>query len=209
MLPNHKLKVNRRASARFPYHYSNGKESMVQQIKGPVLKPHLDPSTGLYQLKFKKIILESDSNTQFYLRKNELQRISERILPMGIKFIIQDETLYKEPELVKVKVILERIDNQEFQIRFEESSEIDRWSGDLAMNGYYEERTDMLRSRQFDVFDLIVETTYADKQCFLIQYSVHIADVFSVQILKLVRKATDAVHNSSEEINNSHFMYLN
>lgn len=182
---------------------------MVQQIKGRVIKPHFDSLTGLYQLKFKKIILESDSKTCFYLRKNELLRISERILPMGIKFIIQDETLNHEPELVNVKVILERIDTREFQIRFEESSKIERWSSDLAMNEYYEGRTVMLRGRQFDVFDLIVETTYADKQYFLIQYSVHISDIFSAQIHKLVRKATDAVHNSSEELNNSHFMYLN
>jgi len=179
---------------------------MGQQIKGRVLKPRFDSLTGLYQLKFKRIFLESDSQTQFYLRKNELYRISERILPMGIKFIIQDETLNLEPELVNVKVILERIDTQEFQIRFEESSEINRWSGDVAMNEYYEERTEMLRSRQFAVFDLIVETTYADKQYFLIQYSVQIAGIFSSQILKLVRKATDAVHNSSEEINNSQFI---
>lgn len=181
---------------------------MGQQIKITVLKPHLDLSTGLYQLKFKHIILESDSKTQFYLRKNELQRISERILPMGIKYIIQDETLYQEPELVNVKVILERIDTQEFQIRFEESSEISRWSSQLLMDEYFEERTEMLRERQFDVFDLVVETTYADKQCFLIQYSVQIAGVFSVQILKLVRKATEAVHTSSELINNSNLINL-
>jgi len=179
---------------------------MGKQIKGRVLDPYLDTLTGLYQLNFENIILESDSETQFYLRKNELRRISERILPMGIKFIIQDETLYKEPELVNVKVILERIDTREFQLRFEESSEILRWSSQLAMDEYYEERTEMLRGRQFEVFDLVVETTYSDKQCFLIQYSVQIADIFSVQILKLVRKATDAVHNSSEEINNSHFI---
>lgn len=182
---------------------------MVQQIKSGVSKPRFDSLTGLYQLKFKRITLESDSKTQFYLRKNELLRISERILPMGIKFIIQDETLNQDPELVNVKVILERIDTREFQIRFEESSKIDRWSSDLAMNEYYEERTVMLRGRQFDVFDLIVETTYADKQYFLIQYSVHIANIYSAQLLKLARKATDAVHNSSEEINNSHFLYIN
>ncbi len=182
---------------------------MGQQIKGTVLKPHLDLSTGLYQLKFRRIVLESDCKTQFYLRKNELQRISERILPMGIKYIIQDETLYQEPELVNVKVILERIDAQEFQLRFEESSEISRWNSQLVMDEYFEERTKMLRERQFDVFDLVVETTYVDKKCFLIQYSVQISDIYNSQILKLVRKATDAVHNSSEEINNSHFMYLN
>lgn len=182
---------------------------MGQQIKGTVLKPHLDLSTGLYQLKFRRIVLESDCKTQFYLRKNELQRISERILPMGIKYIIQDETLYQEPELVNVKVILERIDAQEFQLRFEESSEISRWNSQLVMDEYFEERTKMLRERQFDVFDLVVETTYVDKKCFLIQYSVQISDIYNSQILKLVRKATDAVHNSSEEINNSHFMNLN
>ena len=182
---------------------------MVQQIKARVSKPHFDTLTGLYQLKFKRIILESDFKTQFYLRKNELLRINERILPMDIKFIIQDETTNEIPELVNVKVILERIDTREFQIRFEESSKIDRWSSDLVMNEYYEERTKMLRRRQFEVFDLIVETTYADKQYFLIQYSIRIADINSAQILKLVRKATDAVHNSSEEINNSHFIYLN
>jgi len=181
---------------------------MVQQIKSKVSKPHFDSLTGLYQLKFKKIILESDSQTCFSLRKNELLRISERVLPMGIKYIIQDETLNQEPELVNVKVILERIDTQEFQIRFEESSKTKRWDSQFAMDEYYEERTEMLRGRQFDVFDLVVETTYSDRQCFLIQYSVHIKDIFSAQILKLVRKATDAVHNSSEEINNSNFMYL-
>jgi hypothetical protein len=128
---------------------------------------------------------------------------------MGIKFIIQDETLNQETELVNVKVILERIDTQEFQIRFEESSEIARWDNLLAMDEYFDERTKMLKGRQFDVFDLIVGTTYMDRKCFLIQYSIHIADIYSAQILKLVGKATDAVHNSSEEINNSHFMYLN
>jgi len=181
---------------------------MVSQIKSRVSKPRFDSLTGLYQLKFKKIILESDSKTQFYLRKNELHRIGERILPTGIKFIIQDETLNHEPELVNVKVILERIDILEFQIRFEESSELNRWSSQLAMDEYYEERTEMLRVRQFDVFDLVVETTYTDKQCFLIQYSVQIADIFSAQILKLVRKATEAIHASSEAINNSNFINL-
>ena len=181
---------------------------MVSQIKSRVSKPRFDSLTGLYQLKFKRIVLESDSKTQFYLRKNELCRISERILPMGIKFVIQDETLNNEPELVNVKVILERIDIQEFQIRFEESSEIDRWNSHLVLDEYYEERTEMLRGRQFDVFDLVVETTYADNKFFLIQYSVQIADIFSTQLLKLVRKATDAVHNSSEEINNSQFTQL-
>jgi len=182
---------------------------MVQQIKSSVSKLHFDSLTGLYQLKFKRIVLESDCKTCFSLRKNELLRISERILPMGIKFIIQDETLNQEPELVNVKVILERIDTQEFQIRFEESSEFARWDNQLIMAEYFEERTKMLKGRQLDVFDLIVGTTYMDRKCFLIQYSIHIADIFSAQILKLVRKATHAVHNSSEEINNSNFMYLN
>lgn len=182
---------------------------MVQQIKSSVSKPRFDSLTGLYQLKFKRIILESDSQTCFSLRKNELLRISERILPMGIKFIVQDETLNQEPELVNVKVILERIDTQEFQIRFEESSKTKRWNSQFAMDEYFEERIAMLKGRQFDVFDLVVETTYSDRNCFLIQYSIHIADIFSAQLLKLVRKATDAVHNSSEELNNSNFMYLN
>ncbi len=104
---------------------------------------------------------------------------------------------------MNVKVILERIDTQEFQIRFEESSETKRWSSQFAKGEYYEDRTEMLRERQFDVFDLVVETAYADKQCFMIQYSVQIANVVSGQILKLVKKATDAVHDSSETINNS------
>lgn len=180
---------------------------MATKIKRAVLKPRLDPITGLYQLKFKRIVLESDSKTYFYLRQNELQRINERNLPMGIRFIIQDETLKQLPELVNVKVILERIDTQEFQIRFEESSEIKRWGSLFVMNKYFEERTEMLRGRQLDVFDIVVETAYADKQCFLIQYSGHLVEIFSAQILKLVREATDAVHNSSEEINKSHFKY--
>ncbi len=110
--------------------------------------------------------------------------------------------------MVNVKVILERIDTQEFQIRFEESSEIKRWSVKSAMDEYYEERTEMLRERQFEVFDLVVETTYAYRQYFLIQYSVQIAGIFSAQILKLARKATDAVHSSSEDINNSQFIQI-
>ena len=180
---------------------------MATQIKSKVLKPRLDHITGLYQLKFKRFVLESDSKTYFYLRQNELQRISERILPMGIRYIIQDETLKQVPELVNVKVIIERIDTQEFQIRFEESSEIKRWGSLLVMSKYFEARTEMLRGRQITVFDTVVETAYADKQCFLIQYSTQIANVFSAQILKLVRKATDAVHNSAEEINKSHIEY--
>jgi hypothetical protein len=181
---------------------------MVSQIKSGVSKPHFDSLTGLYQLKFKRIILESDSKTQFYFRKNELLRINERILPMGIKFIIQDETLNNEPELVNVKVILERIDVQEFSITFEESSEANRWDSVLSMNEYFDYRVAHLSSRQSAVFDLVIQTHYNDRECFLIQYSVQIADVNNAQLLKLIRKATDAVHNSSEEINNSNFIYL-
>jgi hypothetical protein len=181
---------------------------MGQQIKGRVLKPRFDSLTGLYQLKFKRIFLESDCQTQFFLRKNELHRISERILPMGIKFIIQDETLNNEPELVNVKVILERIDVQEFSITFEESSEVERWSSIQAMKEYFEHRVDLLRSRQFSVFDLVIQSTYNDNVYFLIQYSVQIAGIFSSQILKLIRNATDSVHSSSEQLNNSHFFQI-
>ena len=112
------------------------------------------------------------------------------------------------PELVNVKVILERIDTQEFLIKFEESSEANRWSNTMAMNEYYEHRVEQLRSRQFSVFDLVIQTTYNDQRYFLIQYSVQIAGICNHQILKLVRKATAAVHNSSEDMNSSHFIYL-
>ncbi len=74
-------------------------------------------------------------------------------------------------------MILERIDVQEFLIKFEESSEANRWSNTLAMNEYYEQRVEQLRSRQFSVFDLVIQTTYNDQKYFLIQYSVQIADV--------------------------------
>ena len=181
---------------------------MAKRKKPVVSGPRFDATTNLYRLKIHKFILESDSRRNYYLRKNELQRINERILPKNIKFIIQDESINLLPELVNVKVILERIDVQEFLIKFEESSEADRWSNTLAMNEYYEQRVEQLRSRQFSVFDLVIQTTYNDQNCFLIQYSVQIADVCNHQILKLVRKATDAVHNSSEDMNSSHFMYL-
>jgi len=181
---------------------------MARKKRPAVSRPRFDNSTNLYQLKIHKFILESDSRRNYYLRKNELQRINERILPKSIKFIIQDESINLLPELVNVKVILERIDAQEFLIKFEESSEADRWSSELAMNEYFEHRIEQLRSRQFSVFDLVIQTTYNDQQYFLIQYSVQIADVCNHQILKLVRKATDAVHNSSEDMNSSNFIYL-
>jgi hypothetical protein len=181
---------------------------MTKKKKPAVSGPRFDALTNLYQLKINKVILESDSRRNYYLRKNELQRINERILPMSIKFIIQDESINLLPELVNVKVILERINTQEFLIKFEESSEVVRWSTTLAMNEYFEQRVDQLKSRQFSVFDLVIQTTYNDQRYFLIQYSVQIADVCNHQILKLVRKATDAVHNSSEDMNSSHFIYL-
>ncbi len=182
---------------------------MRKKLKPPVLGPRFDTVTNLYQLKINKITLESDSKFNYYLRKNELQRINERILPMKMKFIVQDETLNSTLELVNVKVLIERIDTQEFILRFEESSEAKRWSSELAMSEYFESRVELLRSRQFSVFDLVIQSAYNDKQCFLIQYSAQIADICNLQIIKLTRKATDAIHKSSESFDSSHFIYLN
>ena len=181
---------------------------MVKQINKAVSGPRFNKQTNLYQLRIGKIILESDSRCNFYLRKNELLRINGKVLPKSIKFVIQDETISTIPEMVNVKVILERIDVQEYSLKFEESSEAKRWSAELAMNEYYEQRVDQLRSRQFAIFDLVIQTSYNDGHFFLIQYSVHIADINTEQINKLIMKATDAVHKSSENFDCSHFMYL-
>jgi uncharacterized membrane protein YheB (UPF0754 family) len=181
---------------------------MAKKKKLVVSEPWFDAATNLYRLKIHKFTLESDHRTSYYLRKNELQRIDEKILPKNIKFIVQDESLNQEPELVNVKVILERINVQEFLIKFEESSEVKRWVDKLAMNEYYEQRVDKLKSRQTSVFDLVIQTTYNDQKYFLIQYSVQIADVCNHQILKLVRKATDVVHNSSEDMNSTYYINI-
>jgi len=182
---------------------------MAQNKKQMIPEPWFDAATNLFRLKINKIILESDSRTYYYIRKNELQRINERLLPKSIKFVIQDETLYQIPEIVNIKVILERIDVQEFIVKFEESSEAKRWSSELAMNEYFESRIDQLKSRQSSVFDLVIQATHNDKKYFLIQYSAQIADVNNSRILKLIRAATENVHSSSENFDSSQFLFIN
>lgn len=182
---------------------------MALNKKQEIPEPWFDGATNLFRLKINKIILESDCRTYYYIRKNELQRMNEKLLPKSIRFVIQDETLYRIPEIVNVKVILERIDVQEFIIKFEESSEVKRWSSELAMNEYFESRVEQLKSRQSSVFDIVIQTAHNDQKYFLIQYSAQIADVNNSRILKLVRVATENVHSSSENFDSSHFMYLN
>ena len=179
---------------------------MAQNKMKEVPEPWFDEATKLFRLKINKIVLESDCRTYFYVRKNELQRINERLLPTCIRFVIQDETLYQIPEIVNVKVILERIGVLEFIIKFEESSEAKRWSNKLAMYEYFESRVDQLKSRQTSVFDIVIQTAHNDQKYFLIQYSAQIANVNNSGILKLTKVATETVHSSSENFDNSYFI---
>jgi hypothetical protein len=163
---------------------------------------HYNDNLKAYELRIHGIRLESDSPNQFSIRKNELERINVLQIPSNVSFILQDETLNRKSELVKVKSILSRRDQREFWLRFEESSEANRWKNVSLMDQYFGLKKWQLAQRQIDKFDLVIQSAYLDEHCFFFQYTFPLNDVVNSQILKLTRIATDAVHSSSEEINN-------
>jgi hypothetical protein len=165
-------------------------------------KVHFDNNLKAYQLRINSVSLESDSANQFNVRKNELQKINVRLLPEKVDFILHDETSNVKSGLVKVKLILQRIGPCDFLIRFKEFSESKAWKDFSSMKEYYAQRVLQLGARQFQDFDLVVDSNYMDQSHLVIKYSVQIANIVNQQIFKLIMEAIDAIHNSAESINN-------
>jgi hypothetical protein len=159
-------------------------------------------SSDLFQINFGKIILESDNSEQFFLRENELERINVRRLPSGIKYILKDETLQEIPNLINVKIILQKTDTAEFWITFEESSRHSRWENASNMVEYFDVRHNYLNERQKEKFDLIIGSDFTDGQFLFLQYTVTITGIDNNQLLKLCRMTTEAIHKSSINFNN-------
>lgn len=155
-----------------------------------------------YILKLGRIRLESDSANEFLIRRNEMERLPLECLPVSIKFILQDETLYKDKKLVSVKIILEKIGKGQFSITVEESSQSSRWKSSDLMNSYYDQVCEYLIQRQRVAFDIIVEEPKLDEYYFFIQYKL-IFNGYKKKILsKMCKIITSEVHKLSEQINN-------
>ena len=165
------------------------------------IKVSYSPETDLYELKINKIVLESNSPSQFYIRKNELNRIGMMLLPQNVKFILQDDTINRGTLLVRIKVIVQRVDVDEYLIRFEESSDVSSWKNLINMKDYFDARLTQLQDRQVQKFDLVVQMSYSDEKYFLIQYDLHLKKIQNSQIIKLVRQVNKVVQTSSENFN--------